>query len=287
MPTFKVTFAERWRQNGCSFSLFQTGGTYQTVEDLAVKLAKKVLVTLGAGVEIPYIRVSDESLRGDAEVFDVGLYNAAKGSTNLTPTGNQSVVTASAAAPNDPISCIMLTLTAATRAKGRIFLRWYPDPVAENGLWAPTNSVGDAMQDFIKTLVDDKWGFMAITPGAVRYPITKIEAVGTSTDRLTVTAAGHTFVPGDSVRIGKVQGTNASLVNRQWKVGAVAGATFTLANSLPAHTGGFAYNVGGEAWKTTKIFQQIAEVAIRGDIKGRRPGRPFGSLVGRRSARRK
>lgn len=282
MPTFKATWAIRYKQAGSSISLYRDGTNHAECLDKAAQLARNVIAPLlGLQSEIASIRVSDIAIEKDSMVKDVNILvdDAIVIGKGKTKQGKAIVPFE----PNDNNSCLLLRLIASPLRKGRIYFRFYPDGVAQGSKYLPTLAYDTGMDELATELRNNGWGFLGVPTGK-GVPIKNIQTNGVAPNTVVITAPGHGLAADQQCRVSKVKGNNLA-INNTWKVFSVAGNDVVLASSNGL--AGFVWNGDGFIKSLTKTVSVVQTIEVAGRIAERKSGRPFGVQVGRRRARRK
>jgi len=238
---------------------------------------------LGVGVEIPYWRVSDEGIKRDslyqqepAVVIGGGLQVGHGG------PGWAQIKAAVEDAPDFGNTAVLVDLIVSSVAKGRIFLRLIPDSIiAYPGGLLLTPNWEAAFARFSELLKNDGWQIKVAASTAVnpQLPISFLSFDSLTSELTVILFNQHTWLAGETVRIGGTQGSTgingtyiitATPANNEFKV------RLTTVPTLGTQPSGYARRLFPD-------FQIIGEAKAK-RVTGRKAGRPFGTLVGRRPA---
>lgn len=288
MPvTAKCTFFMKYKSAGVSFSLYNVVASLEALTtargqrgSIIDVFLQRYMTLLGAGVECPYVRISNEEVVGDSLFFDKTYITIASGIIPQTTPRVVQVKSADDDNPDAPNTAILISLAASTTQKGRVFQRFVPDnainyPIGLN----PDQPWSKAFDAWLAAVVADKWCIRALGD-ATAYPSKAITTITRAApgDNMTVTTlANHGLNVGNVVRIGRNSGGKG--VNGVWTVGSTpTTTTFTLLNSA-----GATLSVGTGGYVRQRIFQfpQITSGTYR-RVTSRKAGRPFDVPRGRR-----
>lgn len=285
---FKTTWMVDYGKGGFSFSHWiNSDAGYSGVGKLAEKVAQNYLNMCGDDVEINYVRVSDEKIKGDSFIVQKNFSNRPAGG-GTTKTAGAAYFPAVGGNPDYWNTCALVRLGASASMYGRQYIRGIPDGV----VLPPDREIRDAkwagaLGQFIKGLCADGWGMYCIPRGPdLRQEINNIAAAGGIT---TVTTKGvHGINAGSKVRISGFISSDNSVVNGIYK--AIAGTgDHTVALDPRGNNpivNGRVLN-WGFIWSLDKQFAAYTVdncTFIR--VSSRRAGRPFDVLVGRRKRKK-
>jgi hypothetical protein len=282
MPLMKATWFARYKTFGYSWSL------YKDVLNLSAMLvpAKDLRTAwgqlLGMDVELPYFRVSEESVKRDSLYQETPAITVGPGSAPAPTTWNQ-IKSAMNSLPDYGGTALLIDFIVSASAKGRFFLRLIPDDIVRY----PDGFVQDpgwekAFKTFSKVLAIDSWMVKTAASTAVnpQLPIRFLQWQPLTMTLEVETFGNHNLNVSDTVRIGQTKGSTG--VNGTYFIYAITDATHfrVILSSAPT----LGNQPSGYARKISPAYQGIAEARVKG-VTGRKPGRPFGSSVGRRPVR--
>lgn len=244
------------------------------LQDLAIQRAR----LLSESARISYLRVSDDSVRGDALVTTISLSGSAVGGKLTVPPPG---------AP--PWNSILLRKQAGALYHGMEHLRGVPigiltdptGPTFNDPSWP--NAFGLATPPGLKTYVGQlllNWGMKVILkpPDTPAVPILAQIAAGPPT--VFAVAAGS-FLTGQKVR---AQGLTPRFPLTGYNgINANAGVPQNV--FFPAQTQPYSWQASGVFIAKVQAVKPYSSIVIRKEAE-RRVGRPFGLLAGRRPRRR-
>jgi hypothetical protein len=273
MSSYKATTFYSYKKSGASVSFYSTDSAYASHVDALLNFKNRIVplfaALLGKLVQIDGLRVSDITIRGDSRVDPLGGF-VGPGFTYSNVAGNST--------PNDGNSCLVLNWNNAATHKGRTFLRFYPDTLAENGEYDPGPNYPTAIEDLRRNLRLNNWGFLAKASTA-SFRITLVNTNGASPNQLKITAPGHVVLTGQPFRLSGMLPKIGS-PNGVWTAASISGSEITAEAS-----GAFsAYNWGGKGTVIPlgKAVYVPEHVYVLTRIRSRKSGRPFDYAVGRR-----
>jgi len=266
--------------SGWSESLWMKATDYDAALAVAKEYARRRLVLCGRDVYNHAIRISDDTILGDADITQ---------SIRSTAEPNEKDPEAEFIAPavNDtadqPWTSLKVLFDDPQKIRrGHIFMRGLPD-----SLFAPANV-------FIKnkqwTQAFDKWAThvkanFQMRPtikatAASKKEITRADFILGQPVELT-TAVDHGIVAGDHVYVGRVRNSGGTFFGNYTVLAAPTTKTLTLKDTSGT---GAVYLKGGYVRKTGVETKDISNVYFTAPDE-RKPGRIFGSPVGRRKRR--
>lgn len=268
MPLLRTTFFFKSDTGyGWTETFFSTRAVLNTALQDAIFILPKRLQLLGSGVSCVFIRVSDDLVKRDSEIYQVPA-------SDQKPTGLVS------GASDIPNTCVIVRLEGSPVRRRTLYMRGVPDAIVINaGRFDPDPTWVRNFGLWSALLTAGAWAMKCkSTPGA----FADINGVSTPSGNGTVTISTglpHGFVQGDIVGITGVKG--ASAVNGKWTATTVPSATtFTIiVNRIPKP-----YTVGG---KTAKYESELVGIVSAQTIRAshRIAGRPFDAPRGRRLVR--
>lgn len=291
--TAKVTFFVRYKQAGCSFSLYKKPDTLKElvlqspIDKLSPidRFVDSYVPLLGAGVEVPYVRISNEALKGDSEFYDRPRIAISTGSVNPASSKTRQVKTVTSDESDFYNTAVNVVLYASSTQKGRMFMRFVPDniinyPVGLN----PEGEWVKAFDRWKAVVAKDGWCIRALAdyttaPEKVVKNITRTVA---GANLLVTTDGAHGIAPGKTVRISR------SVPETTFKNGLyICDSTLTPDTMLLRNTPGSQLTVAtaGTVRRHELEFVPIIDMSAR-NVTGRKAGRPFGLPVGRRKVHR-
>jgi hypothetical protein len=272
MPDYKVSLFFTMGRQGWSEHYYQTGNDPVSVRALALNLVKARGGMLTASTRIPYVRVSDEAIAGDARVTTNPAFSPIVGAVpiigDLAWTG------------------MLVRMEATDIYRRSMILRGIPDNVADAS--NPDGPlVGDLLERFNvyrDRLKNDTWQMRATNRG-VGFERKRVISVSFSnvTHALTLTVNAHGYAQGDQIRLSNFR-LNPKL-NRVFFVDVVT-AVNSFAVIVPELQDWDPLKYSGTAFvrKHGVLYPDIAETSFVRFSK-RDTGRPFGLTRGRARAR--
>lgn len=278
MPLFKCTFFYGFQAQGASFSLYKMADDYRTAGADAEHVAVDGFAPLLAqGCVLPSIRVSDDAVEKDSLIVEANI--GVGDPDNPLFRGARMVRPASNTPPNDYTSALQVNLINSPQKKGRLFIRFYPDNVAQSVKYVPTQAYNLAMTTFGQVIRNFNFGFKGVASGK-GAKITDVQTNGTPPNTLKITAPGHGLAIGNQARISKATGAPGT-INGVWEVTGVSGDVVTMGAS--ESVAGFVWTGKGFLKNLTKGFLTIGSISVNQRIAARKSGRPFDTHPGRRS----
>jgi hypothetical protein len=283
----KATFYFRYKQAGYTFSLYNvcpslealTGGAKPKGSPIDNAL-QAYMQLLGSGVESPYVRVSDQAIAGDSLFYDRTYVTISTEDITSPGINTVQVKVITGDFPDFYDTAALVTLSASNTQKGRIFMRFIPDSLVQYpfGL-VPDRNWDNAFKRFIAQLITDKWCLRCLVDANTNAPkpIIQVARPAANQEYLVNTFVNHGFNPNQTVRLSRVQGTNAP--NGVYLVSTTPSATsFTLSGTAGTDLTIF---TKGSARLRAFGYPAIVSGGYR-YVTRRKAGRPFGTPVGRR-----
>lgn len=265
---------------GWTESYYTDQANPQTAALTAFSLAKFRMRLCGEGINLPYIRISDIDVRGDA-VIDP--------SPPLTTTSNPippgyALVKAAEPSPADVAwTAVIVALTINNQAVGRIFMRGVNDEFFLNDkIFRPLPSWQTAFIAFQKELHNaaNGWG-VTRRPKSTPLNTFKIGAAQAvlGTNLRLIVAPGFAAAPGNTVTIRGLKSNQGTLTG-PFTVAGFTAPQLDVFKQFPDPQPIFTGNTG-TVQVTGPVFIQQLLAQYRGATT-RHAGRPFGAPVGRR-----
>lgn len=265
--------------SGWSESWYADKPDFNSALNSLEKVGKARAKMLSAQAHLTGIRVSDIARRGDAYVknfIDNGLYDREASER-----------------PSDyPTQAWYVQCLTGEGSRRQIHLRGQPDSAFDVGAnvhnfrnTVPPAYLLNALEQYIATLKAESWGVYGndTTANNPERLVTEVKrVVPTVDDSYLITAPGHTLVAGDYLIPYRLSGQYPELTGKL-RVKSTLGDTITLfkrstLSPFPV------YDNDGTIRKWAPGVRQILTAAFVRMSK-RDTGRPFGLLVGRRTAR--
>jgi hypothetical protein len=273
VPVYKGTLFYGFQKSGASVSFYSAEGAYANHAAALGNFYREIVppfaALLGYLCTVEGVRVSDITIRGDSRVISIGA-PVGPGLTYSNIGANNE--------PNDGNSCIVINWNNGATHRGRTFLRFYPDNLAEGGRYSPGTNYPHGIGSLRVALLDNQWGFLAKASNST-FKIVAMATNGPSPNVLKITAPGHTVLSGQPFRLGGLLPKIGS-PNGVWEAASVSGNDLYAA----ASTAFSAYTWAGKGTVSplgkTVFLPQTSDVLTR--IRTRKSGRPFDSAVGRR-----
>lgn len=282
MSVFKVTFAFNSGITGWSENYYTEAGTPNAAIGVSRALAIVRIKLCGEGVNLPHIRVSELSVRGDS------IIDQQPGFTTVTGGFGSliQVKPASLALPADVSwTAVLVSFTKANYVIGRVYMRGVADEFFTNDrVFAPTQAWKKAFADYAAELANpaEGWGFYRSAPSVPGNTFAiRGAAAAANTDIVLDVAPGFPAIAGDIVRVTGLK-SNLGTLRGNFAVTNVAGNFYTLAKQFPAASLPiFTSNTGKiRIYAPNFVFTPAASFSYFATE--RKAGRPFGSPVGRR-----
>jgi len=281
VPTWKVTYFMNSGVAGWSESYYCEQPNPQTVSLVANSLAKFRLRMCGEGINMPYVRVSDIAVRGDAVLDSFPPMSTGVG--GAVPAG-YSLIKPSVNSPADVAwTSVIVQLTSNNMSVGRVFMRGINDEFFTNDkIFAPDSNWIVAFKAYQKELNNPANGRGGIrapasTP-ANTFRIGGATAVA-ATNLSMLVAPGFTVTPGQPVKIRGLK-SDQGIFSGTFFAQTFASGTLTINKQFPNPQPIFTPNTG-TAMVAVPTFIQSLLAFYRGAT-SRHTGRPFGAPVGRR-----
>lgn len=275
----RCTFFVRYKEAGVSFALYQLTEGLAAIAPQVDRLAQSWLSLLGVGVELPYVRVSFEKIRGDV-LFLKKRYITIIAGNQPVPPGWVGVKGSTGGDPDFRDVSVQINWSSSTVERGRTFMRYQPDSMwtNPNGLEIDPNW-DNSFEKMLKLMKADQWRIKATASDVTRppHPVLRVESLVIGGPLQVTTSEPHLMAQGHTVRLGKVEGTPS--VNGVHKVtGPVTATTFFLQGTTGT---GVLIGQKGYARHLETVYPLIHD-ANPSRVTTRKAGRPFGSPVGRR-----
>lgn len=281
---------------GWSESLWNSSQTtLDRVLEKGITLARKRLPLCGAGPQVPYIRVSDESQYRDSLIETLNLVTIKPDGTQATQGtqgGTQPTFIAPVLKPltgidasDRPYSAILVRNESGTLYRRLMYLRGCPDSIIVDPIGpTPTKAWYDGFIQWAAELIAGQWRFKVLSrePTNQPKPITGIFPQAAAEARIK--SAGHGLAVLNEVRVFNCKGVGP-LPKGIYSVSSIVDAdNFTLVNYKP-DIGTISYFGGGKYILRTSVYAPITNTLIRGQT-SRKTGRPFDSPRGRRRVKK-
>jgi hypothetical protein len=253
----------------------------QIMSITANSLAKFRMRLCGEGINMPYVRISDLAVRGDA-VLD-SFPPMSTGVSGKIPEG-YSLIKPAVNSPADVAwTSVIVQLSAANIAVGRIFMRGVNDEFFTNDkIFNPDPGWIVSFKAFQKELFNaaNGWGVIrapASTP-ANTFRIGGAAAV-LATNLSMTCAPGFTVAPGLPVKIRGLK-SNQGIFSGTFFAQTFAAGTLTINKQFDNPQPVFTPNTGTVMVAVPSFVQGL--LAFYRSATSRHTGRPFGAPVGRR-----
>lgn len=266
---FRCTMFFRDRSYGWSETHWAQSGVpdLTTVANNAVDLVK-VRAALLAGTadadpQINYVRVSDDSVRGDSFIFNPQAAGNNVGGNKLAVPGMSAV----------PYSVILLRGESGSLNHKNIYLSGVPADFITDPAGPVLNATYQKAFNFYRARLISDWAWAGKTKGGANPP-KPISLIGGLANNV-ITCPAHGFATGDKVFISKA--------DPKYPVTGYHQITVIDANSFSLNgvaVPGYVYIGGGVATKFVAGLFPYTNVLIRGQTHRNR-GRPFPFVRGR------
>lgn len=265
MPLFRATFFFK-NSNGYGWTetIHSNKATLTDVLNAAAALVPIRQKLMGNDVFLPFVRVSDDLVRGDSFIFQV-------------PGGSTGNATHNAQTSDIPNTCLVIRLDASSTRRRTLYLRGQPDTVVQSGgVYTPDGPFITNMDRWLQQLIDDTWAIKGKSGTALPIPIST--ATQTLPDGVVTvtTPTPHGLSVRDTVTIQRCVGSPQ--INGTWQVNKVDSAE--VFKILIKQIMG---NYLGAGTATASAFNALP--IIEGEVRGvshRITGVPFDRPRGRR-----
>lgn len=256
---FKDTNGYGWTE-----TIHNNKSTLTDVLDEARSLLPLRVALLGNTANLVYIRVSDDVVFRDSQVY-------------LVPSGDQSTRFSAAGGADPANTCLVTRLTADATHRRTLYLRGLPDAcVTLSGKYTPTPDFQNAFLQWAASIIDGFWSLKSKTRLLVPVAISAAAQTVPSGLVLVTCVAPHGLTATNGVVITGVRG--ATQINGTWQVLNVpTPISFTIQLNVIMST----YVAGGSASPVGFILNPLTKVSAE-RISKRAAGRPFDSPHGRR-----
>lgn len=293
MPvTAKCTFFLTYKTSSVTFSLYRQPESLEALNIFDPKTGNPVdkliqawMKLLGTGVEMPYVRISNEAVNGDAVFFDrqyVTIGSVDPGEGGKIPDGTMKNIMVKTIIEDDPDfrnTAALVTFAANSKQKGRVFMRYIPDSIIDFPIGLkPTQEWDKGFIALVKLMKADQWRVRCLADEATNPPrkIKRIFRAAAGENLQVETTVNHVLAVDDIIRISGVAKTSGA--RGVWVVDEVVSATIVKLRD----SAGTATTVAnkGTLRKRTYDFPVITNGAWS-RVTGRKAGRPFGAPAGR------
>lgn len=281
MPTWKVTYFMNSGVAGWSESYYCEQPNQQTMSVAANSLGKFRMRLCGEGINLPYVRISDIAVRGDAVLDSFPPMSTGEG--GIVPPGYSFIKPAVNSPADVAWTSVIVQLSSNNLSVGRIFMRGVNDEFFLNDkIFRPDLMWITSFKAYQKEINNaaNGWGVIrapASTP-ANTFRIGSAVAVLGSNLSLT-TGAGFTVAPGQPVKIRGLksdQGIFSGTFFAQTFAAGILTINKTFSNPQPI----FENNKGTVMIAVPGFTQSL--LPFYRSATTRHTGRPFGAPVGRR-----
>lgn len=235
--------------------------------DLAIALAKKRVKILGKGVQLPYLRVSDDLQKGDSQIYELAPNEAANTDSHA---GDHDIANA----------CILLRMQANddfTRAP--YYIRGQSDDVIQDGIFVPGPMFNPAFNAWSKLVKDAQWSLKTRKGVNIQFDGQVVSQSTTTGDITMVTNSPNSFSIDTPIVITQCRAFPA--LNGSYNIKQIVDTTHFIIGFTRLIPVGF---ITFKAKKLGFVLNPITQVIIR-RAGHRNTGRPFDSPVGRRRKR--
>lgn len=266
MAISRATFFFKQRRWGWSETLFSSESDLKVLLNRAKDYLPVRNNLNGADTTCEYIRVSDDAVKRDAEVF-------------VPPPGDQKARWVTAGSSDVPTTCALIRLQGSPTGRRSLQLRGIPDDiVVGGGILQFTGQWNAAFASWKTEITSGRWAIRIKTNPNPAWVVNGI-AFDSAVWETTFTLAGfHTLTTGDQVQIlGK---TGTPKLNGIWRVKVTAQNTFKIATNFRVDPYVGAALARPVAYTTVPINDAVI---LR--VSKRSSGGPFDKPVGRRRVR--
>lgn len=292
----KVTVFTRYKQSSTTFSFYQKPTSLEALQLFDPKkgnpidrLIKAWLRLLGNAVEVPYVRISDDSVRGDSLPYDhtyVSISNEVVGAGGTIPDGTLKVTQVKTVILDDPDfrnTAVLAQFSANSRQKAHVFMRYIPDSIIDFPIGLnPTPEWDKSFIALVKLMKDDQWCIKCQKDETVNPPknIKRVFRNAAGDNMSVETTANHNLAIDDKIRIYGV--AKSSEAKGIFTVDTVVSPTVvTLRDTVGPNT---SVTAKGKLRKREYEYIPITAGAwLR--VTGRKAGRPFDAAAGRSKKR--
>lgn len=281
MATAKVTFFYRLNTSGWTHSFYHDYTPPLTnLFPQAKNLNIALMGCVTAGTLMDYVRLSDDSIRGDSEIVDFTTSGGGGGGGSWSPQGSLLGFAA------NPQACIEVRAESGSLKRKSIFFSgvlladvgagspYVPSPAFQNGIQALSTVLTAQNWTFKGRATPGLlWPFLSVTPGALGAFI-----------QWTVTVAGAPpFAIGSKVLVAGVSPRGGGFTGNYYvqTLNTVAGVTtIGLAGGSPLRPRAWIWLGGGYLAPLQSQYNNITALVIRRPGERKR-GRPFALRAGR------
>lgn len=281
MPIYKCTILFNSGVQGWSESYYNDAANHAQAYVRADDLAQFRLRLCGTNIDVPFIRVSDITIRGDV---------SPPGQKGLTTTvgnpGFRYIKPITLTEPADVSwTAVIFNLSKDAINIGRVFARGLPDGfITSDRVFNPDTNWDKGFVAMAKFFKDTANGFVVLrkpkqNPANTANIISATAVLGTNLN------VSHTqniaFAAGQLVRVTGMQTTTGQRFSGNFSVSSASAGSVFLVKQFPDPQPIFVNNKGKIQQATPSEVQGIT-MSYEFQSCSRRSGRPFGSLVGRR-----
>lgn len=281
MGLYKCTFFFRSGIVGWTESYITEQGSHLAANNVARKLAVKRMILCGSGIDLPFIRVSDLAIRGDA--FDGGQ----PGYTTTINKDGFLFVKPKATGETADVGGVatIFTISSQNVTVGRIYARGLPDGFDINDrIFNPDNNWDTAFDAFAAEFASAAGNWVVLrksksTPANTDRVIAALAVLGSNLSIIHTTTVA--FVPGETVAIRGMKTVDGKRFSGNFIVISSAAGTTTVyktfADPQPVFT-----LAKGTIQSATPGTLGTLRISYSRLTTTRKAGRPFGVPVGRR-----
>lgn len=277
---FKVTFFFNSGVSGWTENLYSNLGNGEGALISARLIAKERMLLCGTGVDMPYIRVSDITVRGDVQLNESAGYTT----RSSGPLGGMIRIIPIEQTPADVSwTSSIVSLSKDNVVRGRIFMRGLPDVFFSNARrFVPSNAWIAGFDDWAATFRagGGMWGVVRKAQSTPANTFGIASATSVLGGNLTLVMR-----PGFAAAAGQV----VAIRGLKSDLGTLSGNLEVISWVPPTLVVAKTFGLFQPVFKPLTGTAQVIVPAFLGDCVAswgqgteRKAGRPFGSPVGRR-----
>jgi len=282
MPLFKCTFFFVSGVTGWSESYYNLNGLAPTALLKARALAQRRIALCGEEIDLPYIRVSDVTIRGDSITDGLPGF--------CTTASKKNLIQVKIATPGEGAdvawTAAVFTIGKAGVTYGRVFARGMADFLFTNDrVFSPTQGWIAEFKRFQKEFGDPTNGWIVTRkPKSLAtntFQILSANAVFGTDLALTVAPGGFAGALGQPVAIRGLKTIDGKTFTANAAITTIAGNVYSVSRQFTGPQPTFLNNSGTIQLNIPVIFDNL-DINYSQLATSRHAGRPFGLLVGRR-----
>jgi hypothetical protein len=195
MARYRITyFFKNTNGYGWTETLFNQAGTLDQTMVRAQTLLPFRVKLLGQGSSLQFIRVSDDEIKRDSQIYTV-------------PNADRESKSRSFGDADIANTCLVVRLDSGPLKRRTLFLRGVPDiMVQDNGIYTPTPGYKQAVKDWGDSLSPTLMAIRIRGDDGVPINLSNVSLVAGDGTVTITTAAAHTYGPNDFVNIRGVLG---------------------------------------------------------------------------------